>query len=704
MEQATDVAGTLGSFEPPRVLVVDDNPSNLTVFKAILSDDNFELVTAKSGVEAMRELLNNDFAAILLDINMPTMDGIQTARLIRERQRSSDVPIIFITAYQPDQAQVLARYASGAADYLVKPVQPEILQSKVRIFVDLFRKTRPVEWQARQLRATNARLQKEVAQREAAQRDAAFEREERQRVTLASIADAVFSMDAKGIVSSLNPPAEQLSGWESALAKGRPWSAVLGALSEPGQQMLEDNIERALSGDQLVRSAQAVALHTRNGQRYIEYAASPVHDRLGDVIGAVLVVRDVTARQRMENERSRALEHAQEARAAAEQANRARDEFLSVISHELRTPLHAIVGWTHILRTNGGDERYVLQATEAIHRSAMAQKKLIEDLLDMSRIINGKIDLTRYAVDLPSVVQAAVDTLRPGLEEKSIDVKCEMSVLSGQVVADRFRLEQVVLNVLSNAIKFTPSGGHVQVQLQQADDSAKLVISDDGQGIPAAFLPYVFEAFRQVDSTTTRRQGGLGLGLAIAKQLVSMHGGQISAHSEGSNRGTTVTIELPMRAPGVQMHDIDDEPPLLSAPLPPTSNDLHGIRILIVDDDSNTLTLLAIALRGQGAHVSAAANAAEALQMLQTWGPQILLSDISMPGEDGYSLIRRVRAVPGAAGKTVALALTAMAAEEDRLRALEAGFQQHIAKPFELTSLIQSIVQLTQAQHAADRA
>lgn len=701
MEQVTDDVSTPGSFEPPRVLIVDDDPFSLTAFNAIFSDDSFELVSAKSGAEALNALSSNDFAAILLDINILAVDSLQTARLIH--QHSIDVPIIFIAAHQPDQAQVLAGYASGAADYLVKPLQPEVLQSKVRIFVDLFRKSRQIEWQAHQLRVANVRLQKEVTQREAAQRDAAFEREERQRVTLASIADAVFTIDASGGVSSLNPAAEQLSGWESALAKSRPWSAVLGALSEPEQQKLDQSIGRALAGDQSVRSVQAVALHTRSGQRYIEYAASPVGDWLGHVIGAVLVVHDVTARQHKENERVSALAHAQEARAAAEQANRSRDEFLSVISHELRTPLHAIVGWTHILRTNGGDASYVLQATEAIQRGAMAQKKLIEDLLDMSRIISGKIELTCCALDLPSVVQAAVETLRPGLQEKAIEVTFDMASLSGQVVADRFRIEQVIWNILSNSIKFTPGGGHVHVQLSEIGNTARLVISDDGQGIYAGFLPHVFEAFRQVDSSTTRRQGGLGLGLSIAKRLVNMHGGQIAVHSDGIDCGTTVTVELPLHAAGVQVHCVDDEAPLLSAPLPPTSNDLHGTRILIVDDDADTLTLLAIALRGQGAQVSAAANAAEALRLLQSEGPQVLLSDISMPGEDGYSLIRRVRALPGAAGETIAVALTAMAAEEDRLHALEAGFQQHIVKPFELASLIQSIVQLTQMRPSADR-
>lgn len=695
-DHAAELPGTdaYGTSELPRVLVVDDNPSNLAVFEAILSDSSFELITAQSGVEAMRHLLNVDFAVILLDINMPTLDGIQTAQLIRERERSRDVPILFITAYQPDQAQVLAGYASGAVDYLVKPISPEILKSKVRIFVDLYRKSRQIEWQARQLRAVNLQLQREVAQREEAERDAAFEREERQRVTLESIADAVLTVDANGCVLALNPAAEQLTGWQSDGSKGAPLHEVLSTVADPQHGSLEDVVGRCLAQAGPVRSMQPVRLaNGPAGERYIDYAAAPVHDRVGGVIGAVLIVRDVTTRHEVERERARALELEQAARRAAEESSRAREEFLAVISHELRTPLNAIVGWTHVLRSDGIGEKYMQQAIEAIHRSAMAQKKLIEDLLDMSRIINGKVELARQPVDLATVVASAVNTLRPAADDKSIAIECSLQT-AGQANADRVRIEQVVWNVLSNAIKFTPSGGSVSVRLEREGDEALITVRDTGQGIPAEFIAHVFEAFRQADSTTTRRQGGLGLGLAIARQLVGMHGGSMRAESEGVDRGTTVHIRLPVTGENPAPQGGGMSTPAGAAHGSARSAEaLRGVRVLVVDDDTDTLTLLAIALRAQGALVDAASNAEDGLNALAQHRPQVLLSDISMPQQDGYEFIRRVRTQSGGEG-VVALALTAMAGDEDRAQALAAGFDGHVPKPVNLDSLIGTLLRL----------
>ncbi|HLU76749.1 MAG TPA: response regulator [Burkholderiales bacterium] len=692
-----------GSLAAPRVLVVDDNSSNLAVFEAILTDPGFELVTAQSGVEAMRHLLSTDFAAILLDINMPTMDGLQTAQLIRERERSRDVPIIFITAYQPDQAQLLAGYASGAVDYLVKPVSPEILKSKVRIFVELFRKSRQVEWQARQLRAVNLQLQHEVQQREEAERDAAFEREERQSVTLASIADAVFTCDREGRVLSLNPMAEHLTERRSDDVKGQLLSDVISTLGE-GEEGLEALVTRCAAEDRLLRSSEPIQLlRGASEARYLDYAAAPVHDRLGRVIGTVLVTHDVTTRHEMARERARALRLEQAARRIAEDTSRAREEFLAVISHELRTPLNAIVGWTHVLRTDGLNERYARQAVEAIHRSAMAQKKLIEDLLDMSRIINGKIELVRQPVDLAAVVATAVDTLRPTADEKDVILQCSFGTPVDETLADRVRIEQVVWNVLSNAIKFTPDGGTVRVRLDRDDKQARIVVSDSGQGIPHEFLKHVFDAFRQADSTTTRRQGGLGLGLAIARQLIVMHGGSIHAESAGVDQGTTVTITLPLVDCAGASTDAATQADFAADTSMQRGEALRDISVLVVDDDVNTLTLLSIALREQGAQVNAVSGPDEGMRLLQLWRPQVLLSDISMPGEDGYSFIRRVRNLPAEEGGAVlGLALTAMASVEDRAKALDAGFDGHVVKPLDLPALVDTLAHMLRGAGSAE--
>ena len=700
-----DNAGVLSGAEPPRVLVVDDNSANLAVFQAILTDSSFDLVCAQSGVEAMRHLLNSEFAAILLDMNMPTMDGLQTAQLIRERERSRDVPIIFISAYQPDQKQVLAGYASGAVDYLVKPVSPEILKSKVRIFVDLFRKTRQIEWQAKQLRGTNARLQREVTQREEAQRDAAFEREERQRVTLASIADAVLTTDGKGLLTSLNPAAESLTGWLSPEAKGHPLVEVLKIAGDGEEGSVDECLRGALSSGAVVQGKRSRSLQSPDGERFVDFSVSPVHDRVGQIVGAVLILRDMTARHQMEMERQRAFQLEQEARQAAEYASRSRDEFLAVISHELRTPLNAIVGWTHILRTNAAKQEYTSQAVDAIHRSAMAQKKLIEDLLDMSRIINGKISLQKQMIDLSSVIAAAVDTLRPNAEEKNVRVECDLNSIACEAMADRQRLQQVIWNVLSNAIKFTPDGGSVKVKLEQAGEQARISITDTGQGIAPEFLPHVFEAFRQADSTITRRQGGLGLGLAISRQLMGAHDGEITARSAGQNCGTIVTISLPAHARDHRRHDLVEAENHVGdrrGERNPAEQNLSGVRILVVDDDLNTLSLLGITLREKGAIVRPVSSAAEAMRILQEWMPQVVLSDISMPDEDGYTLIRRIRELPACSSRELAaFALTAMAGEDDKERAMNAGFDAHIAKPFDLDLLAKSINNLLSTKAAA---
>ncbi len=696
---AGDDRAPLPGEELPRVLVVDDNTANLAAFEATLSDPGVGLVLAASGAEAMRHLLTGTFAAILLDINMPTLDGLETASLIRRRERCRDIPIIFITAYQPDQTQLLRGYATGAVDYLVKPVSPEILRSKVRVFVELFRKTRQVEWQARQLRAVNLRLQQEMTQRQQAERDAAFEREERQRVALESIADAVITTDDHGRVTSLNPVAEQLTGLTAGAARGASIARVLRAVPEADVQPPDAAVARCIAERRSIRSRVPAMLAGGDAGRYIEYGVAPVHDRVGTVVGVVLIVHDVTERHSAELERARALMREQSARKAAEEASRAREEFLAVISHELRTPLNAIVGWTQVLRSAAATAQQRTQAVEAINRSAMAQKKLIEDLLDMSRIVNGKIELNRGALDLCGVVGAAVSTVRPLADEKRVALICSVPEAATPVEADRDRLQQVLWNLLANAVKFTPSGGQVDVRLERDGDLAVITVCDTGEGIDAQFLPHVFEAFRQADSTTTRRQGGLGLGLAIARTLVTMHGGTITAESDGPGCGARFTVVLPVSLG--ELGRLAGNPPE-AANDRFTGSTLHALRVLIVDDDANTRDMLRIVVTESGAEAQAAGSASEALALLERWRPDVILSDISMPGEDGYSLIRRVRSRAADAGGAIpAVAITAMASVEDRDTALAAGFQAHLPKPLQFDALVHVIADLVGARPAA---
>ena len=393
-------------------------------------------------------------------------------------------------------------------------------------------------------------------------------------------------------------------------------------------------------------------------------------------------------------EQKRAQEERVRLLAEAEEANRTKDEFLATMSHELRTPMTAILGWTHLLRTNSFDAEESAHALEIIERNAHVQTKLIDDLLDISRIISGKLRLEVRPVDLGAVVEAAVEATRPTAEAKAVRLQTLVDPQAGPVSGDSDRLQQVAWNLLSNAIKFTPKGGRVQVRLERVNSHVQLVVSDSGRGISAEFLPHVFDRFRQADGATTRVQGGLGLGLAIVRQLVELHGGTVEARSEGDGLGATFVVRLPLMVARVEVGksvraDGVGEIPLDSAP------SLEGLRVLVVDDEADTRELLRELLARRGSEVTTAESAAAALEEIGRSRPDVLVSDIGMPEEDGYSLIRKVRSSEGQSGARIpAVALTAYARAEDRVRALSAGFQVHVPKPVDPVELIVVVASL----------
>jgi signal transduction histidine kinase/CheY-like chemotaxis protein len=378
----------------------------------------------------------------------------------------------------------------------------------------------------------------------------------------------------------------------------------------------------------------------------------------------------------------------------AQEANRAKDEFLATVSHELRTPLNAIMGWSRLLRTGQLDEGSQLIAYETIERNSKMQAQLIADLLDVSRIITGKLRLHVQPVELESVISAAVETVRPAAQARGIRLQTVLDSDTGLVSGDPARLQQVVWNLLSNSVKFTPKGGLVQVRLERIDSQAQITVSDNGKGISPEFLPHVFERFRQADSSSTRAVGGLGLGLAIVRHLVEMHGGTVWAHSPGEGQGATFTVKLPIMVGHIasvsQAAEQALEPMLSEASLPR----LEGLKVLIVDDEADTRELLKAMLAPCGAEVRAAASASAALEEMQSWLPDILVSDIGMPNEDGYSFITKVRALGTPAARMPAIALTAYARSEDRIRALVSGYQVHVPKPVDLTELAVAIASL----------
>jgi CheY-like chemotaxis protein len=414
------------------------------------------------------------------------------------------------------------------------------------------------------------------------------------------------------------------------------------------------------------------------------------------MVGVVLVFRDVSERRRTELERETALSERERllmaertARAEAERANRLKDDFVAMVSHELRTPLNAILGWTELMLRNRGDAALTARGLDVVARNTRLQTQVISDLLDISRIVSGRLRLELQSVDLASVIEAATETVQHGADEKGIGITRQLDTTIGPMAGDPARLQQVVWNLLSNALKFTPKGGRVNVTLRRAGSQVEIVVEDNGAGIRSDFLPHVFDRFQQADASRTRRFGGLGLGLSIVKNLVELHGGRVRSESDGEGRGATFTVAIPLTL----------SPDLRADPLEPQAAEagwenvsLAHVRVLVVEDDHDAAEFVRNLLGMYDADVLIAASATEALERLAEARPDILISDIGLPDMDGYKLIERIRHRPLAEGGGIpAVALTAFARTEDRTRALRAGYQAHVAKPVESAELLATV-------------
>jgi hypothetical protein len=521
------------------------------------------------------------------------------------------------------------------------------------------------------------------------------------RTILETAVDGIITIDERGGIQSLNPAAERLFGYTPDELIGKNVNVLMPSpYRENHDGYLGSYLHTGVR--KIIGVGREVVGLRKDGQTFpMELGVSEVALENGRIFTGI--VRDISERKRASEELALTLGREQAARLDAERANRAKDEFLAVVSHELRTPLTAMLGWARVLRSGKLDPAGVERALDTIERNTRSQAQLIEDLLDVARITSGKLRLDVRRVELIQVIEAAIEALRPAADAKTIAVQSILDPRGGPIAGDPERLQQVVWNLLSNAIKFTPKGGTVQVRLERVDSHVEILVADTGKGIGAEFLPYVFDRFRQADSATNRTHGGLGLGLAIVRHLVEAHGGSVSVDSSGEGQGTIFTVKLPILAvsdkqlPSDRVHPTarnDAAVPVLDG------TRLGGLRILVVDDEPETLEMLAAVLSGCGAEVHTAASATDAFAELARWHPDLLISDIGMPGEDGYGFIQRVRALdPEQGGRVPALALTAYARVEDRVRVLSAGFQMHVPKPIEPAELVAMVGNLAEWHH-----
>jgi PAS domain S-box-containing protein len=866
------------STQKVNILMVDDRPENLMALEAILGDMGQNLVKAHSGREALKALLSHEFALILLDAEMPGMDGFETAELVRMRKKSRHTPIIFLTAINKTDVHVFRGYSVGAVDYILKPFVPEVLKSKVQVFVDLFRKTEEVKRQAELLRQTNRELEgtnKKIVDlyEELESKNAELQVERDFISTVMHTAGClVVILDSGGRIIRFNRACEHLTGYSFEEVRGRHlWDLFL----------LPEEVAAAKADFQTLKSsAFPVELEghwlRRDGQcRLVAWCITPLLGNEGSVDYVIATGMDMTERKQREEERAKLIREqaarleaeAAERRAGflaeasavlassldyqttlasvarlavptladccivytlkengsllpvevchadptkeeaarglwsyplslgsendpvvkvvrtgrselltevsesrlesldensehlkifrhlgfrsamvvpllcrgrvlgvigfiaaasgrqfsaldqslaedlarrvalavengrlyqqAQEANRAKDEFLATVSHELRTPLNAMLGWARMLRGGKLDEATYARALETIERNAKAQAKLIEDILDVSRIIMGKLRLNFQPVELAPVIESVLDAARPTAENKGVLLESLLDPLSGSISGDPDRLQQVAWNLVSNAVKFTPKGGRIEVRLERPGSRIQLTVSDTGKGIRPDFLPHIFERFSQAESTSTRSHGGLGLGLAIVRHLVELHGGTVQAESQGEGRGATFVVTLPIRAVHLGADDLERGFPTEAGGPSETVKPLDGVHVLVVDDESDARDLLTLVLNQHGAEVTAVAAAAAALEEMGHLLPDVIVCDIGMPDEDGYSFISKVREMePERGGRIPAVALTAYTRPEERMRALQGGYETYVPKPIEVTELVAVVASL----------
>ena len=634
------------------VLVVDDNPGKRYSVARLLRAAGFEVIEGGSGQEALDQAeVGPD--AIVLDVNLPDIDGYEVCRILRTRQATARTPIIHLSATFVNPEDKVYGLEAGADGYLTHPVEPPVLVATVRAFI----RARRAE---DELRSSEAKF----------------------RTIFDRSLNGIALFDSSRVILEANPAMAAILGMSGQSLAGLPWSRFL----PPGGQLASDERFARL---QAAGGWQGTAMLARpdGSSVYVEGHVS-LHAE-PDVWLAVFT--DASDRLAADAERERLYASERAARTEAERANRLKDDFLATVSHELRSPLQAIVGWSQLLRTRPNvDITDYQMGIEAIHRNARLQSELITDLLDVSRITSGKLRLERRDLDLAQSIAHALDSVAQSALARHLSIQTELEGDDLRIYGDPSRVQQVLVNLLTNAIKFTQVGGNIRVAAVARGAEIHVSVSDDGQGITTDFLPHLFEAFRQEDAATTRKHEGLGLGLSIVRKIVELHGGSVSASSQGAGRGASFTLVFPSLAASRAAGEGAGQP-TVHEPEAMEPSRLRGLRVLLVDDDADARMVVRRLLDDFAVDTVEAGSVAEAMQEVARRAPDMLVSDISMPGDDGYALVRMLREAGHDADRLPAIALTAFAQPEDKVRALAQGFQAHLGKPIDLEALLVAI-------------
>ncbi|MFH7028058.1 MAG: ATP-binding protein [Heteroscytonema crispum UTEX LB 1556] len=662
-------------LSPSRILLADDNADMRDYVKRLLSSV-YKVEAVGDGIAALAAARENLPDLVLSDVMMPGLDGFELLGELRADPRTREVPVILLSARAGEESRVEG-LDKGADDYLIKPFSARELLARVNANLEM------------------ARLRQESARRIETER--AFLEEVLQQMP----AGIIIAEAPSGKMVLCNQQVAEILRHPILLAENVKEYNLFKCYHSDGRpyELHEYQLTRAIAFGEIIRGEEVGYLCGDGIYRTMYANAAPIRDRSGKIIAGVCTFIDISDRKKAEVERDRLLLLEQAAREAAETASRLKDEFLSVLSHEVRTPLNAIMGWAQLLSKRKFDEATIIRGINIIKRNAKAQLHLLEDILDVSRIVRGKLQLNVQPINLCSVIEEAIETVQPAIEAKKIQLEKVYEPQACKIAGDCNRLQQVVWNLLSNAAKFTPEGGKVEIYLEKVDSHAQIRVKDTGIGIRAEFLPYVFERFRQADGGYTRSHGGLGLGLAIVRHLVELHGGTVKAESLGEGQGATFIVNLPfvqIAEKPPESNDLASETQHLSQSIKHSTSNFSGLQVLVVEDETDARELVTTILEEYGAEVIAAGSANEALNVLANFQPHVLLSDIGMPEKDGYMLIREIRAMEANKSEQLpAIALTAYTRESDRIQALLAGFQQHISKPVcaeELIAVVATVV------------